>query len=201
MRSGGFMRGRATPRPNVSDTDTSGRVFSTGSGASTRTQNIASERVVTRGWVNMFIGAALLAGALVALCFPVYLGTYDRYGMQIKCGNGYYSQLLQATIDDLGQDPQALPVGASPAARATTNYVDQCESALMHRRAWVLPVAGLGALILISELLAWARARPPNDALSTSVWSTSPTDTTIQTAALLDRRACSHRARSSNTTL
>ncbi|MGH3595981.1 MAG: hypothetical protein ACRDUT_08440, partial [Mycobacterium sp.] len=62
-----------------------------------------SAKVVTRGWVPKLIGTVLLAGALVALCFPVYLSTYDQYGMEINCGNGYYSRLLQAATDDQNQ--------------------------------------------------------------------------------------------------
>jgi hypothetical protein len=82
-----------------------------------------SARVVTRGWVDMLIGTFLVVGALVALCFPVYLDAYDRWGMQIKCGNGYYSQSLQATFDDQEQAQQSGPA---------TRYVDQCKSALAH---------------------------------------------------------------------
>jgi hypothetical protein len=64
-----------------------------------------------------------------------------------------------------------------------------------------MPVAGLGALILIPELVAWARGGPLSASASTNTRPTSPADTSIQTAALLDRRDCSHRARSVNTTL
>jgi hypothetical protein len=37
-----------------------------------------SAQVVTRGFVDMLIGTFLLAGTLVALCPPVYIGTYDQ---------------------------------------------------------------------------------------------------------------------------
>lgn len=137
----------------------------------------------------MLLGTALLVGALVALSFPVYLGSYDRYGMQIKCGNGYSSQLVQATVDDQEQ-----------AEHSPTNYVDQCKSAVAHRRAWVMPVAGLAVLILIPELVAWARresSTPAGPALALR----ADTDTSLQTAELLDRRECSYRERAANTTL
>ncbi|MGH3556361.1 MAG: hypothetical protein ACRDTK_02420 [Mycobacterium sp.] len=168
-----------------------------------------SAKVITRGYMEMLIGIALLATALVALCFPVHLSTYDRYGIQLKCGNGYHAELLQATIDDLGQDPQdpqAAPVNASGALRPSTNYVGQCKSAIAHRRAWTIPVAALGVLILVPELVAWARGRSASSPASISAWSATPgdismRDTSIQSAALLDRRDCSHRVRASNTTL
>jgi hypothetical protein len=107
-----------------------------------------SAKVVTRGRVDTLIGMIVLAGALVALSFPVYLGTYDRWGVQINCGNGYYSQLLQATTDDQDQTRRSAP---------TTNFVGQCKSALAHRRTWAIPVGAVGALILVPELWAWAR--------------------------------------------
>jgi hypothetical protein len=118
-----------------------------------------SARVVTRGWLMMWIGTALLAGGLVTLCLPVYLASYDRYGVQIRCGNGYDSELLQAGIEDKGQ-PSA-QFGASTPVWPRTNYVDQCKSALVHRRAWLVPVAALGVLILVPELLVWSRAGQP----------------------------------------
>jgi hypothetical protein len=149
-----------------------------------------SARVITRGWLDMIIGIVVLAGALVALCFPVYLGTYDRWGVQIKCGNGYSSQLVQATIDD--QDP------ARQSAPATS-YVDQCKSALLHRRLWAVPVAAFGALILIPELVAWARGGSPSPAEPTNEGSAEPTD--LHDAAVLDRRYRSHRPRPSDTTI
>ncbi|MGH3541278.1 MAG: hypothetical protein ACRDTO_02700 [Mycobacterium sp.] len=163
-----------------------------------------SAKVGTRGFVDMLIGAFLLVGALVALCLPVYLGTYDQWGVKLKCGNGYHVELLQATIDDHGrdpQDPQYASAGPSPGARPATGYVDQCKSAIAHRRSWVIPVAGLGALILIPELAVWARGASVSSLAPTNTGSASPTDTTLQMAALLDRRDCSHRTSSSNTTL
>jgi hypothetical protein len=141
-------------------------------------------------WLGMLVGAVLLAGAALVLCLPVYLGIYDRYGMQIECGNGYESQLLQASINDREQARQPGPA---------TNYVNQCESALLHRRAWVLPIAGLGAVILIPELVAWARGESPNSPGPTSEGLAEPAD--LHDAALLDRRYRSHRQRPHGTTL
>jgi hypothetical protein len=149
-----------------------------------------SARVLTRGWLDMIIGAVVLAGALVALGFPVFLGTYDRWGIQIKCGNGYSSQLVQATADDQDRARQSAPA---------TSYVDQCKSALLHRRVWTLPVAAAGALILIPELAAWARGGSPSRDEQTHEWPAEPTD--LHEAALLDRRHRSHWPRPPDTTL
>ena len=67
--------------------------------------------------------AVVLAVGLLALNFPVFLDDYDQYGWQIKCGTGYLSELTQA----------AASVGEK-------NYVDECETALLMRRPWTVPL-------------------------------------------------------------
>jgi hypothetical protein len=84
-----------------------------------------SEKTITRGWLAVLIGTALLVGGLVALCFPVFLGSYDKYGIQIK-GNGYHAELLQASLDD--------QESASAATHPATSCVAQCNSSPAHRR-------------------------------------------------------------------
>jgi hypothetical protein len=153
-----------------------------------------SAKVVTRGWVDMLIGAILLAGALVALCFPVYLGTYDKWGVQIKCGNGYHSQIDSQLMQANNQDQ-------ARRSEPPTGYVGQCNSALAHRRAWAIPVAAVGALIVVPELVAWARGGARSRAVTTNNSLAEPADTALHDAALLDRRYRSHRARPSDTTL
>lgn len=162
-----------------------------------------SAHMISRDWLIMSVGIVLLAGGLLALCFPVFLDDYDRWGIQVKCGNGYYSQLLQATVDDQDPGRQSAPGSVPVAVRPATNYVDRCKSALARRRAWAVPTAGLGALILIPKAVTWARsgATEPSSPASTSALSASPTDTNMRTAALLDRRDRSRRTRPSNTTL
>jgi hypothetical protein len=150
-----------------------------------------SEKTITRGWLAVLVGTALLVGGLVALSFPFFLGSYDKYGVQIKCGNGYYAELLQASIDD--QESASTPTRPS--------YVDQCGSALAHRRAWLIPVAVAGALILVPDLVAWARGGSAGPAEPPHEWSAEPTETEMHEAALLDRRWRSHRTRPSDTTL
>lgn len=152
-----------------------------------------SEKTITRGWLAALLGTALLVGGLVALCFPVFLGSYDRYGVQVKCGNGYHAELLQASLDD--------QESASSVARPTTSYVDQCHSAVAHRRAWLVPVACAGALILVPDLVAWARRASARPAEPRHESSPEPGDTEIHEAAVLDRRWRSHRPRPSDTTL
>ena len=88
--------------------------------------------------------AVVLAIGLFALNFPVFLNDYDQYGWQINCGKGYWSELSQA----------AAAVGAR-------DYVDECETALLQRRLWTIPlvVAGGAAVLVVLVASATASAR------------------------------------------
>jgi hypothetical protein len=78
-------------------------------------------------------GAVVFGIGLYLLSLPVYLDDFDQFGMQIPCGSGYASHLVQASA--AGQE-----------------YVDKCGSALTMRRLWTIPVVALGALALIAVL-------------------------------------------------
>lgn len=70
--------------------------------------------------------------------------------------------------------------------------VDKCHAALAHRRAWVVPLAGVGAGIVTAELVAWARHTTASTANpSDQVWAERP-DTALHEAARLDRRLRAH---------
>ena len=74
----------------------------------------------------------LVAIGLIALNFPVFLDAYDQWGFQIKCGTGYATDLTQAA-----------------AVAGQHNYVDKCETALLARRMWTIPLVVIGAIVLI----------------------------------------------------
>jgi hypothetical protein len=76
---------------------------------------------------------ALTAG-LLALRFPVFIDAYDQFGWQVKCGSGFTTDLTQASSAD---------------ETSRTNYVGQCDNALMIRRAWAIPASALGGLTLV----------------------------------------------------
>ncbi|HEU0191015.1 MAG TPA: hypothetical protein VFR17_07075 [Mycobacterium sp.] len=154
-----------------------------------------STQLVSRGRVLLAIGAALLAVGLLGLWSPVFLGDYDMYGVQVNCGNGYSSQLLQAEVDD--QAAARRPAGdGAPAG----GYVDRCTSALAHRRAWASVTVGLGAVTLAVQVAGWWRRRAAAAASFADRWSEAPDDF-LHEAAYLDRRALPHRDRPSATTL
>jgi hypothetical protein len=81
----------------------------------------------------------VVAIGLLALNFPVFLDAYDQWGFQIKCGTGYATDLSQA----------AAVVGRH-------DVVDQCETALLMRRLWTVPLVAVGALVLLAVLAASA---------------------------------------------
>jgi hypothetical protein len=85
------------------------------------------------------VSAVVLATGLFALRFPVFLDDYDQWGWQINCGTGYASELTQAA-----------------AATGPTDYVDECESALTMRRIWTIPLVVLGAIVLLTVVVASA---------------------------------------------
>jgi len=82
----------------------------------------------------------LIVVGLLALNFPVFLDAFDQYGFQIKCGTGYLTDLSQA-------------------AAAQHDYVDQCESALLIRRLWTIPLVAIGSIVIVVAL-----------AISATVW-------------------------------
>jgi hypothetical protein len=85
--------------------------------------------------------AVLVVIGLLALNFPVFLDAYDQWGFQIKCGTGYATDLTQA----------AATVGQH-------NYVDNCETALLIRRMWTIPLVAICGLVLIAVTAASAIA-------------------------------------------
>jgi hypothetical protein len=86
------------------------------------------------------IACAVVVGiGLLALNFPVFLDAFDHWGFQIKCGTGYAADLTQAA-----------------AAGGDQNFVDQCETALLMRRLWTVPLVAIGGLVLVVVLAASA---------------------------------------------
>jgi hypothetical protein len=88
------------------------------------------------------VGALPVVISLLALWFPVYLGQYDQFGIQITCGRGFSANLSQA------------------AAANGHGLVAQCGTALLERRIWAIPAAVLGWLVLTGLLATWLHNAP-----------------------------------------
>jgi hypothetical protein len=96
------------------------------------------------------VGAALIATGLLALWFPVHLGQYDQWGMQISCGTGF----------NAGQTPGAHDAGLA----------GQCGTALLLRRLWAIPVAITGWVLVTVVAAIWVRSTPDDSEESTRFW-------------------------------
>lgn len=90
-----------------------------------------------RVWYIGIGGAVLLGIGLFALRFPVFIDHYDQWGWQVFCGSGFVADLTQA------RDAAALD---------GTDLVGACESALLFRRAWTVPLVLAGALAVMAVL-------------------------------------------------
>ena len=84
------------------------------------------------------LGVVLIGAGLLALNFPVFVDAFDQFGFQIKCGTGFGANLSQAAAAEGG------------------NYVDQCETALMLRRLWAIPMVAIGSIVLAGVVLVAA---------------------------------------------
>ena len=126
----------------------------------------------------------------------IMLDDYDRYGMQIDCGNGYHSELLQAQVED--QTPEPQPPAAT---EATGDHVERCLTALAHRRKWAVPTAAVGFVMLVPGLVKWARASATSRTDESGDWSIAHPEQALHQAALLDRQAHRRFDRSHDTTL
>jgi len=89
------------------------------------------------------LSIGLIAVGLIALNFPVFISVYDQFGFQIKCGTGYISNLTQAAEASGG------------------DHVGQCETALLLRRLWTIPLIAIGsillAVIVVVAATVWGR--------------------------------------------
>jgi hypothetical protein len=89
-------------------------------------------------YTGIVCGVLVVVG-LIALNFPVFLDAFDQWGFQIKCGTGYASDLSQA----------AATVGQQ-------NFVDKCETALLLRRMWTIPLVAISGLVVLAVTVASA---------------------------------------------
>ncbi|WP_156624731.1 hypothetical protein [Mycobacterium sp. 852002-30065_SCH5024008] len=98
-----------------------------------------------RGPLVVSAAVIALAVGLFALRFPVFIDAYDQFGWQVKCGSGFTTDLTQASSADETKKGH----GGGGVGMSSTNYVGQCDNALMVRRVWAIPAAALGALTLV----------------------------------------------------
>jgi hypothetical protein len=97
-----------------------------------------SKRHHRLAYTGIVCGVLVVFG-LLALNFPVFLDAFDQFGFQIKCGTGYETDLTQAA-----------------AAAGQHTYVDDCETALLMRRMWTIPLVAISGMVLLAVTVASA---------------------------------------------
>ncbi|WP_235215803.1 hypothetical protein [Mycobacterium kyorinense] len=98
------------------------------------------------------VAVLLITVGLLALWWPVYLDQFDHYGIQITCGRGFSANLTQAA--DAGGD----------------DIAGKCSTALLIRRAWAIPTAVVGWVIITVVLAIWVHTPPGSHEESTRFW-------------------------------
>jgi hypothetical protein len=91
----------------------------------------------------LLVGAVALIAGVIALLVPVSVPGPDNGS--IGCGNGIAASDTSARDAD-NKNPANLPILNEVIPH--TDYVTQCHSAVSQRRAWAIPVAVVGLVVL-----------------------------------------------------
>jgi hypothetical protein len=102
----------------------------------------------------LLVGAVVLTLGVIGLLVGVSVPGPDN-GSSIGCGNGVAADLSAAREAD-NNNPANLPILNQVIPH--TNYVSQCQSALSGRRAWTIPVAIVGLVVIAGSFFVGARA-------------------------------------------
>jgi hypothetical protein len=102
----------------------------------------------------LLLGAIALVVGVIGLLLPVSVQGPDSGS--IGCGNGLAQDSSAAQQAD-NQNPANLPIINQVIPH--TNYVAECQSAVSGRRAWTIPVAVVGLVVLAGSFLVPARSR------------------------------------------
>ncbi len=101
----------------------------------------------------LLVGAIALLVGVIGLVMPVSVPGPDNG--TIGCGNGLVQDLSAAREAD-NNNPANLPILNEVIPH--TNYVAQCQSAVSSRRAWTIPVAVVGLVVIAGSFFVPARA-------------------------------------------
>jgi hypothetical protein len=101
----------------------------------------------------VLVGALVVIAGVIGLLVPVSVPGPDNGS--IGCGSGLAQDLAAAQEAD-HNNPANLPI--LNAVLPHTEYVTQCQSALSARRAWAIPVAVVGLVVIAGSLFVGSRA-------------------------------------------
>jgi hypothetical protein len=100
---------------------------------------------VTVRRVALLVGAVILIAGIVGLFVPVSIS--DGNGGSIGCGNGVMSDL--STARD-ANDKSLANIPILNKIIAHNDFVAECQSALSTRRAWTIPIALIGGIVVLT---------------------------------------------------
>ena len=100
----------------------------------------------------MLAGAVLLLVGVIALLVPVSIPGPEG---NIGCGNGVTADLSQARDVD-GKNLANLPIVNEIVPHR--EFAAECQSAVTSRRSWSIPVAVVGAVVLVGSFFVGGRA-------------------------------------------
>lgn len=107
--------------------------------------------------VLLFAGVVALIAGVIGLLVPVSITGDD--GQSIGCGNAIVADQSAARTQD-DKRGASIPV-IGPVLSGGSEYVNRCQSEVTGRRAWAIPVAALGALVIVGALVMGGRTRRP----------------------------------------
>jgi hypothetical protein len=101
----------------------------------------------------LLVGAVALVVGVIGLLVPVSVPGPDNGS--IGCGNGVVQDSSAAREAD-NNNPANLPILNQVIPH--TNYTAQCQSAVSGRRAWTVPVAIVGLVVIAGSFVVGGRA-------------------------------------------
>jgi hypothetical protein len=102
----------------------------------------------------LLVGAVALVAGLIGLLMPVSVPGPDNG--TIGCGNGLVQDQSAAREAD-NNNPANLPILNEIIPH--TDYAKHCQSAVSSRRAWAIPVAVIGLVVIAGSFFVGGRSR------------------------------------------
>lgn len=102
----------------------------------------------------LLVGAVALVIGVIGLLVPLSVPGPDNGS--IGCGNGLAQDSSAAQQAD-NENPANLPIINQVIPHP--NYVAECQSAVSGRRAWTIPVAVVGLVVIAASFFVPVRAR------------------------------------------
>lgn len=108
---------------------------------------------VTLRRLFLLVGAVLLLAGVIGLLVPVSISDGD--GHSIGCGNAVAADSSSAQTANDKHVVADIPVVNQIVPH--TDYVSECQSSISSRRAWTIPLAVLGSIVLAASFLVRGR--------------------------------------------